>query len=150
MAGTRIYDKGPIAESERVGTQIDSHASSSGFGPFKVQTIYTHINSSTGSSGFNAIPGVNLVSGVFANVVRLPSAANSPGAMVMVRLTSNHVHQVTASYETAGSRPIVAKDGVLSGSLFSFSAGAVDNAAGFWCDGVKWHLSVGSGSITGV
>lgn len=149
MTGTRINEKGAIAESTRQGTQIDSHVSSSGFAPFKVQTTYTHTLSSTASAGFDAVPGVNLVSGNFANVVRLPLAANSAGAMVMVRQTSNHLHVVTASRETGGSRPIVAKDGVLSGSAFTFSAGAVGNAAGFWCDGVRWHLTAGSGSVTG-
>lgn len=149
MTGTRINEKGAIAESTRQGTQIDSHVSSSGFMPFGVQTTYTHTLSSTASAGFNAVPGVNLISGAFANVVRLPLAANSAGAMVVFRNASAHAHQVTASLETAGTRPVFQRDGVQSGSLVTFAA-EVGRGATFVCDGLKWYLMAGSGSVTGV
>lgn len=151
MTGTRIYDKGAVAESTREGTQIDNHVSSSGFFPFKVESTWSHTTSSAlaVSGGFPARPGVQTIFGTSANAISLPAASANAGAMFMFRLTSNHVHTLTASAETGGTRGIVAKDGVTSGSLFTFSAGAIGNAAGLWCDGSKYHLIAGSGSITG-
>jgi hypothetical protein len=150
MTGTRIYDKGAIAEASREGTQIDAHVSSSGFAPFKVQTAWTHNTSSALSAdgGFAARPGVQTISGTVAHTVVFPAASDNVGAMFMFRLTSADAHVLTASNEAGGSRAIVAKDGVVSGSLFTF-LGTVGAAAGFWCDGVRYHLVAGSGSITG-
>lgn len=150
MTGTRIYDKGAVAESTREGTQIDSHVSSSGFGPFKVQTSYTHTLSSTASAGFVAVPGLNLISGAFVNTVQVPLMANSPGATYIFRATSNHAHVLTCSLDSVGTLGFVGTDGVASGSKFTMSQATVGTTAIFMGDGRRlYHIGGHSGSISG-
>lgn len=151
MTGVRISDKGALTELAREGTQIDAHVSSSGFLPFRAQGVWAHTTSSalTGSGGYPARPGLQTISGANALTIDLPAASSVAGAMLAFRVTSNHQHVLSASAETGGTRSIVAKDGVLSGSALTFTAGAVNNSATLYCDGARFHLMAGSGSVTG-
>ncbi len=150
MAGTRINEKGPVAEMNREGTQIDSHPSSSGFMPFRVATSYTHTVSTTGSGGFRAVPGLNLISGAFANTVQMPPVAAGAGAMFIFRTLSAAQHVLTCSADVTGTLGFVGADGFTSGSRFVMSQGAVGSAAIFLGDGRRWwHVTGHSGSVAG-
>lgn len=150
MAGTRINEKGPVAEANRSGTQIDSHVSSSGFMPFPVQQTYTHVLSSTGSGGFCAVPGVNIISGAFVNTVQMPALSVGAGAMFTFRAASNHQHVLTCSADAAGTLGFVGSDGVTSGSRFTMNQGTVGTAAVFIGDGRRWWFVTGhTGSVAG-
>ena len=151
MTGVRLNESGAVTERSREGTQIDAHVSSSGFFPMKAQTVWAHTTSSAlaVSGGFPARPGLATISASNTLTIVLPAASAHAGATFAFRLTSNHQHIVTASNETGGTRGIVAKDGVLSGSALTFTAGAVNNGATLFCDGARFHLTAGSGSVTG-
>lgn len=151
MTGVRINQLGAVTEGTREGTQIDAHVSSSGFMPFKAQSTWAHTTASvaTAQGGFPARAGMSTISSSVAETISLPAASSNAGAIFAFRLTSNHQHVITASAETGGTRGIVAKDGVLSGSALTFTAGAVNNGATLLCDGARFHLIAGSGSITG-
>lgn len=150
MAGTRINEKGPVAELNREGTQIDSHVSSSGFMPFRVAQTYTHTVSSTGSGGFRAVPGVNLIGGTFANTIQMPPVAAGAGAMFTFRITSNVAHVLTCSADVTGTLGFVGADGVTSGSRFTMNQATIGTAAIFIGDGRRWwHTTGHTGSVSG-
>lgn len=136
MAKVKISSLGANVERDFEFTQ------SSGFSPFKLDSVPVLNTAATASAG------ASLISGSAARTVQLPLASDNTGAMFLFRITSPHAHVLTASAETAGTRPIVGKDGVVSGSAFTFS-NTVGNAVGLWCDGRSYHLMVGSGSVTG-
>lgn len=150
MTGVRINQLGPVTELTREGTQIDNHVSSSGFMPFKAQSVWTHTTSSalTSSGGFDARPGPQVISGVNALTIVLPSPSLNPGALFGFRVASAQAHILTASADTAGTRTIVANDGVLSGSSCTLM-GAVGANVLLYCDGAKFLMTAGSGSVTG-
>lgn len=149
MTGTRIYNAGAIAESTREGTQIDSHVSSSGFMPFKVQAINAHTLSSTGS-GIVAVPGAQTISGAFAVTVQVPLVANGAGSILLFRSISHHAHVLTCSLDAAGTLGFVDHAGVVSGSKFTMNQATSGTVAIFMGDGTRYyHIGGHSGSISG-
>lgn len=144
MTGVRINELGPTTELARDGTQIDNHASGSGYLPYKMQSMVVHTLSTTGS-GFYAVPGLQQVSGAFAVTVMLPSASAHPGAMFAFQNTSAKAHVITASDGSA----LVYQRGVADigvGSKLTLTATPTGSAVLF-CDGLKYNVLMASGSV---
>jgi len=144
MTGVRINELGPITELARVGVQIDTHASSSGYMPYKQTTVFPHTLSTTGS-GFLAVPGMQTVSGAFPVTIQLPTASLNPGAMFTFVNTSGKAHALTGSNEApfVGGLP-----GSYVGSKLTLSA-SVNGTVALLCDGTNYLVMVGSGTISG-
>lgn len=143
MAGVRINDTGALTELARTGTQIDNHVSGSGYLPYKMQSMVVHTLSTTGS-GFDAVPGLQQISGAFAVTVRLPSASLHPGAMFAFQNTSAKAHVVTSSDGSS----IVYQRGIADvgvGSRLTLVASTTGSALLF-CDGLKYNVLMASGS----
>lgn len=143
MTGVRINELGPVTEVARDGTQIDNHASGSGYLPYKMTSMLVHTLSTSGS-GFYAVPGLQQISGAFAVTVQLPSASLHPGAMFAFQNTSAKAHVVTSSDGSS----IVYQRGVADvgvGSKLTLTATPTGSALLF-CDGLKYNVLMASGS----
>lgn len=144
MTGVRINETGPITELTRNGTQIDNHASGSGYMPYKMQSIVVHSLSST-ASNINATPGLQQISGAYAVTVRLPSASLHPGALFAFTNVSAKAHVVTSS---DGSSIVFERNAVDvgQGSRLTMAASLTGSAVMF-CDGQKFLVLQASGSV---
>lgn len=143
MTGVRINEVGAIAELTREGTQIDNHASGSGYLPYKMQSLVVHTLSSTGS-GMDATPGLQRISGAFAVTVRLPSASLHPGAMFAFQNVSAKAHVVTCS---DGSSIVYERNIIDVGVGSRLTLGAsLTGSAVLFCDGQKFLVLQASGS----
>jgi hypothetical protein len=143
MTGVRINELGPTTELARDGTQIDNHASGSGYLPYKMTSMVVHTLSTTGS-GFVATPGLQQISGAFAVTVNLPTASLHPGAMFAFQNTSGKAHVVTAS---DGSSIVYQRQitDVGVGSKLTLAA-SVTGSCILFCDGLKFNVLMASGS----
>ena len=153
MAGVRINELGAIIEGTRTGTQVDNNAVNSDFLPYKQVSVGAHITSTMISgtlTGQMAIPGLQTISGAVgvSHSITLPTASQHPGAMFAFRCLSVAVaHILTGS----GEAPISGLDqlgAIVNGSSLTLGS-AVGSGVVLFCDGLKYRVMAGSGSITG-
>jgi hypothetical protein len=148
MTGVRINDVGAITELARIGTQIDNHASSSGFLPYKQVTTVAHTTSTFNAGtqvGLMAVAGLQTISGAVTHSIRMPSASLNPGAIFAFRNLSAQGHILTGS----GEAPFVGvTPGFAVGSSLAMGV-PVGSSVVLFCDGVKYTVMGGSGSVTG-
>mgnify|MGYP001578037790 CR=1 FL=1 len=148
MTGVRISDVGAITELVRDGTQIDNHASSSGYLPYKQVTTVAHTTSTFNAGtqvGLIAVAGLQTISGAVTHSIRMPSASLAAGAMFAFRNVSAQGHLLTGS----GEAPFVGPTpGFAGGSQLAMGV-TVGSQVVLFCDGLKYVVIGGSGSITG-
>lgn len=148
MTGVRINEKGSIAELVRDGTQIDNHASSSGFLPYKQVSVVAHTTSTFNGGtqvGLLAVAGLQTISGAVTHSIRMPTASLMPGSIWSFRNISAQGHILTGS----GEAPFVGPSpGFAVGSQLALGAVAGVSVT-LYCDGFKYLVMAGSGSVTG-
>ena len=153
MTGVRINELGAIPELNRTGTQVDNNTGNSGFLPYKQVSVGAHVNSTHISGvlvGQMAIPGLQTISGAVgvSHSIWLPTASLNAGSMFAFRTVSVAVaHILTGS----GEAPISGLDqlgAIVNGSSLTLGS-AVGSGVVLYCDGLKYRVMAGSGSVTG-
>lgn len=148
MTGVRINELGPITELARDGTQIDNHASSSGFLPYKQVSVVAHTTSTFNGGtqvGLMAVAGLQTISGAVTHSIRMPTASLVPGSVFSFRNVSAQGHILTGS----GEAPFVGPSpGFAVGSQLTLGV-PVGSSVVLYCDGLKYLVMAGSGSVTG-
>jgi len=148
MTGVRINELGSIAELARVGTQIDNHASSSGYMPYKQVSVVAHTTSTLNNGsvvGLMGASGLQTISGAVTHSIRMPTASLNPGAIFAFRTLSAQGHILTGSGEAPFTGP---SPGFAAGSQLTLGT-AVGSSVVLFCDGLKYIVIGGSGSVTG-
>lgn len=93
--------------------------------------------------------GVNTISGSSVITLVMPTVASTPGAEFIFRNLSAHVHVLTASQESLGTKSFLS---IQSGSVGFGSKLTLSSSVGcsvvLKCDGLNYHVLSYSGSIT--
>lgn len=153
MAGVKINELGAIIEGSRTGTQVDNNTANSGFLPYKQVSVGAHVTSTHISGtlvGQMALPGLQTISGAVgvSHSIWLPTASLNAGAMFAFRTVSVAVsHILTGSNEAAFSG-LNQLGALVNGSSLTMES-AVGTGVVLFCDGVKFRIMAGTGSITG-
>lgn len=142
--GTRVDSNlGVVTTKDTQGFSVEKDTKNRGFSPYRVDSITAITASSTllfGHAGLCTISGAGVLTTV------LPLASNSPGVEFFFRSLSANSHIVTASAETAGTRPILSQLSSSSGTKITFGA-TVGTSVLLKSDGLNWHVLSFSGSI---
>lgn len=153
MSSTTIDGRGVIVNGGS-GLLVGQDAGNSGFGPYALPVtaltsdttlvipgVYT-LSSSTGAATAHGI------------VVTMPLASSVPGAQFIFKAVSAHVHGLTGSQETGGTK-VFCQNGAMSGTLITGSAqgsrlelrNVFGSSVSLVSDGTSFLVSTASGSI---